>query len=77
MHAIIHNDGEVCPEEFREDWLQNGSNYVEISKDTSGKINIENTYNFGVQSPGIKWMQDIPVSVRTPRLNCNAFVACV
>jgi len=72
MHAIMHNDGKVCPEEFREDWVQNGSNYVEISRNTDGKINIENTYNFGVQSPGIKWMQDIPASERPPLLISHA-----
>ena len=49
-----------------------GSNYVEISRNTDGKINIENTYNFGVQSPGIKWMQDIPASERPPLLISHA-----
>jgi len=73
MHAVIHNDGAIVPEKFRKDWLQNGSNYVEVTKNPSdGKLNIENTYNFGVQSPGIKWLQDIPADERPPMLITHA-----
>jgi hypothetical protein len=72
MHAIMHNDGELIAAEHRADVLANGSNYVEISRDSDGKLNIENTYNFCVQSPGIKWLQDIPAAQRPPLLISHA-----
>lgn len=72
MHAVMHNDGDLITEEHRADVLANGSNYVEVSRNSDGSLNIENTYNFGVQSPGIKWLQDIPVDERPPLLISHA-----
>jgi len=72
MHAIMHNDGNLIAEEHRKEVLAGGSNYVEISRKSDGTLNIENTYNFGVQSPGIKWLQDIPSEERPPLLISHA-----
>ena len=45
MHAVMHNDGNVvdCGAEHKADVLANGSNYVEVSLNKDGAINIENT----------------------------------
>jgi predicted NAD/FAD-binding protein len=72
MHAVVHQDDTLIPEEFRADVLENGSNYVEITRNSDGDLNIENTYNFAVQSPGIKWFQDIPADQRPPLLISHA-----
>lgn len=53
MHAVMHSDGSVIDEKYRDTILTRASNYVEITKNKSdGHINIENQYNFGVQTPG-------------------------
>ncbi|KAJ8605089.1 hypothetical protein CTAYLR_000369 [Chrysophaeum taylorii] len=54
MHAVMHSDPSVIDPAYREDFLNRGSNYVEVTapSSSSGKINIENQYNFGVQTPG-------------------------
>lgn len=52
MHAIMHSDASVIPSEFREDCLKRASNYVEVTQLNDGTLNIENQYNFGVQTPG-------------------------
>ena len=65
---VMHNDGNLIQgvaegqdeATFRSDWIANGSNYVEVTLNSDahptdpGKLNIENTYNFGVQSPGAR-----------------------
>jgi predicted NAD/FAD-binding protein len=52
MHAYMHSDASIIDEKYREKFLAHGSNYVEITQDPeSGRLNIENTYNFGVQTP--------------------------
>ena len=52
MHAVMHSDPTVIQEEYRDDCLQRASNYVEVTRTSEGSINIENQYNFGVQTPG-------------------------
>merc|ERR1719313_662969 len=52
MHAVMHSDPSVVAPELRSDFLKRGSNYVEVTKMKDGSINIENQYNFGVQTPG-------------------------
>ena len=60
MHAVMHSDGSVIPEEHREECLKRASNYVEVTKLKDGTINIENQYNFGVQTPG-PGIYDLPL----------------
>ena len=50
MHAVMHSDPSVLDPEFREDCLRRASNYVEVTRTADGEINIENQYNFGVQT---------------------------
>lgn len=53
MHAVMHSDASVIDERYREEFLNRGSNYVEVTVNSAtGAINIENQYNFGVQTPG-------------------------
>lgn len=52
MHAVMHSDSSVVAPELRKDFLTRGSNYVEVTKMSNGSLNIENQYNFGVQTPG-------------------------
>lgn len=52
MHAVMHSDASVIAPEFREECLKRASNYVEVTRKADGSINIENQYNFGVQTPG-------------------------
>mmetsp|Transcript_30613 Transcript_30613/g.71536 ORF Transcript_30613/g.71536 Transcript_30613/m.71536 type:complete len:813 (-) Transcript_30613:23-2461(-) len=52
MHAVMHSDPTVIDPAFREDCLKRASNYVEITQQSDGSLNIENQYNFGVQTPG-------------------------
>ena len=43
----------MIDEKYRDTCLTRASNYVEITRNESdGHINIENQYNFGVQTPG-------------------------
>ena len=46
----MHSDPSVLDAEFREDCLRRASNYVEVTRMADGEINIENQYNFGVQT---------------------------
>eukprot|EP00040_Diaphanoeca_grandis_P034197 m.210907 g.210907 ORF g.210907 m.210907 type:complete len:759 (-) comp33095_c0_seq1:211-2487(-) len=75
MHAIMHNDSSIIAPEFEQEIVQRASNYVEITQEEDGSLNIENTYNFGVQSPGVKWLQDIPSTERPPMLISHALGA--
>ena len=52
MHAVMHSDASVIDAAYREDVLRRGSNYVEVTRLANGDVNIENQYNFGVQTPG-------------------------
>lgn len=56
MHAVMHSDPSVIDPRYREDFLRRGSNYVEVTgtynRVNDPAINIENQYNFGVQTPG-------------------------
>lgn len=65
MHAVMHNDASVIAPEFREEVLKRGSNYVEITRMKDGTLNIENTYNFGVQTPS---MVGLPLNAKVPML---------
>lgn len=60
MHAVMHSDGSVIPSEYRDDCLKRASNYVEVTQLSDGSINIENQYNFGVQTPG-PGVYDLPL----------------
>ena len=51
MHAVMHTDASIIPAEIRDEVLRRGSNYVEVTQREDGSLNIENTYNFGVQTP--------------------------
>jgi len=72
MHATMHTDGSIIEPEFEQEILKRASNYVEVTQVADGSLNIENTYNFGVQSPGVKWLQDIPSTERPPMLISHA-----
>jgi predicted NAD/FAD-binding protein len=52
MHAVMHSDPTVIAPEYRTECLTRASNYVEVTELKDGSINIENQYNFGVQTPG-------------------------
>lgn len=52
MHAVMHNDANIITPEWRNQVLSRGSNYVEVTK-VNGDYNIENSYNFGVQTPSM------------------------
>jgi len=69
MHAVMHNDASIIPLEMREEVLRRGSNYVEITKKADGSLNIENTYNFGVQTPEAVVL---PLSQKPPMLITHA-----
>lgn len=60
MHAIMHNDASIIDPKFRDDVLRRGSNYVEVTRSRNGELNIENTYNFGVQTPSLLNRADRP-----------------
>jgi len=60
MHAVMHSDSSVIESEHREDCLKRASNYVEVTRLSNGEINIENQYNFGVQTPG-PGVYDLPL----------------
>merc|ERR1719198_447788 len=73
MHAVMHNDNTIIAPEFREEVTRRGSNYVEVTGSwEKGDYNIENTYNFGVQTPGVKWLTDIRAAERPPLLILHA-----
>lgn len=50
MHAVMHNDASVIDPKYRDEVLRRGSNYVEVTGHIGEELNIENTYNFGVQT---------------------------
>lgn len=60
MHAVMHNDASIIDPRFREEVVRRGSNYVEVTKNADGTLNIENTYNFGVQTPSLVDREDRP-----------------
>jgi hypothetical protein len=60
MHAVMHSDPTVIQSEYREDCLKRASNYVEVTQLKDGSLNIENQYNFGVQTPGLG-IYDLPL----------------
>jgi hypothetical protein len=51
---------------------QNSSITLYLTAFDCDKRNDVARYNFGVQSPGIKWLQDIPVDERPPMLISHA-----
>lgn len=69
MHAVMHNDASVIAPEFRQQVLRRASNYVEITRNAEGRLNIENTYNFGVQTPGVN---ELPQWAKPPMLISHA-----
>jgi hypothetical protein len=72
MHAVMHSDGSVIDEKYRDTILTRASNYVEITRNKSdGHINIENQYNFGVQTPG-PGVFDIPLEKKPVMLISHA-----
>jgi hypothetical protein len=71
MHAVMHSDASVIDERFREDVLRRASNYVEVTKMSDGSINIENQYNFGVQTPG-PGVYDLPIKDKPVMLISHA-----
>eukprot|EP00560_Eucampia_antarctica_P005963 CAMPEP_0197824904 /NCGR_PEP_ID=MMETSP1437-20131217/2093_1 /TAXON_ID=49252 ORGANISM="Eucampia antarctica, Strain CCMP1452" /NCGR_SAMPLE_ID=MMETSP1437 /ASSEMBLY_ACC=CAM_ASM_001096 /LENGTH=759 /DNA_ID=CAMNT_0043424709 /DNA_START=118 /DNA_END=2397 /DNA_ORIENTATION=- len=60
MHAVMHSDPKMIEEPFREECLKRASNYVEVTRNDDESINIENQYNFGVQTPGLG-IYDMPL----------------
>ena len=53
MHAVVHQDDTLIPEEFRADVLENGSNYVEITRNRSGHRCLHSDYyHFPSLPPG-------------------------
>jgi len=71
MHAVLHSDGSVIDKRFRDDCLKRASNYVEVTEKPDGSINIENQYNFGVQTPG-PGVYDLPLNKKPVMLISHA-----
>lgn len=71
MHAVMHSDASVIDEKYRSEFLNRGSNYVEVTRLSDGKINIENQYNFGVQTPG-HGVYDMPLDKKPVMLISHA-----
>ena len=71
MHAVLHSDGSVIEEPYRDDCLKRASNYVEVTEKPDGSINIENQYNFGVQTPG-PGIYDLPLDEKPVMLISHA-----
>ena len=69
MHAVIHSDGSVIDERYRSDCLKRASNIVEITQNVDGTLNIENQYNFGIQTPG-PGVYDMPLDKKPVMLEC-------
>ena len=44
MHAIMHNDSKIIAPEWEQEVLQHASNYVEITRNQDGSLNIENRW---------------------------------
>jgi len=71
MHAVLHSDGSVIEDIYRDDCLKRASNYVEVTEKPDGSINIENQYNFGVQTPG-PGVYDLPLDEKPVMLISHA-----
>ena len=71
MHAVLHSDGTVIEQQYREECLKRASNYVEVTEKADGSINIENQYNFGVQTPG-PGVYDLPLDQKPVMLISHA-----
>ena len=71
MHAVMHSDPTVIDSTVRNECLKRASNYVEVTKLSDGSINIENQYNFGVQTPGFG-VYDLPVEDKPVMLISHA-----
>lgn len=71
MHAVIHSDPSVIDAPHREECLKRASNYVEVTTLPDGSINIENQYNFGVQTPG-PGVYDLPLDKKPVMLISHA-----
>lgn len=71
MHAVLHSDGSVIDKRFRDDCLKRASNIVEVTEKEGGEINIENQYNFGVQTPG-PGVYDLPLDEKPVMLISHA-----
>lgn len=71
MHAVMHSDASVIEEKYREDCLKRASNYVEVTENKDGSLNIENQYNFGVQTPG-PGIYDLPLDKKPVMLISHA-----
>jgi len=73
MHAVMHSDDSVIDQRYREEFLKRGSNYVEVTRLDGGlgPINIENQYNFGVQTPG-PGVYDLPLQEKPVMLISHA-----
>eukprot|EP00804_Cyclotella_cryptica_P003752 CCRYP_008922-RA/>CCRYP_008922-RA protein AED:0.11 eAED:0.11 QI:0/0/0/1/1/1/4/0/450 len=69
--SVIHSDGTVIDERFRDDCLKRASNYEEVTEKAGGSINIENQYNFGVQTPG-PGVYDLPLDKKPVMLISHA-----
>lgn len=71
MHAVMHSDGSVVDASVRDDVLRRASNYVEVTRRGDGSLNIENQYNFGVQTPG-PGVYDLPLHKKPVMLISHA-----
>ena len=74
MHAVLHSDGTVIEEQHREECLKRASIYVEVTERPDGSLNIENQYNFGVQTPG-PGIYDLPLDQKPVMLISHALGA--
>lgn len=71
MHAVMHSDSSVIDPRFREECVRRASNYVEVTRLGDGSLNIENQYNFGVQTPG-PGVYDLPLDEKPVMLISHA-----
>ena len=72
MHTVLHSDGTVIEEQHREECLKQASIYVEVTERPDGSLNIENQYNFGVQTPG-PGIYDLPLDQKPVMLISYTF----
>jgi cytochrome b involved in lipid metabolism len=71
MHSTMHSDASVIDAEYREECLKRASNHVEVTQTPDGRINIQNDYNFGVQTPG-PGVYDLPLDQKPVMLISHA-----
>ena len=71
MHAVMHSDPSVIDPRYREEFLNRGSNYVEVTQLKDGSINIENQYNFGIQTPAFG-VSELPLTKKPVMLISHA-----